>query len=160
MKSIFAVVLATSVSSCFGASTGHPIEKVIKMLKGLSAKAEMEGKREALLYEKFEYWCKNSMKTLGKAIDEETEKIEMLEDKIEAGKAQSVALKEDIAELAKNIDELEAAADKAKKIRQETNDLYEEADKDYASTIKAIEEAIKELKDSKKGAFLTLSSPQ
>jgi len=130
------------------------------MLKGLSAKAEMEGKKEALLYEKFEYWCKNSMKTLGKAIDEETERIDMLEDKIKAKKAQSVSLKEDIAELAKNIDELEAAAEKAKKIRKETNDLYEEANKDYESTIKAIEEAIKELKDSKGGALLALSTPR
>jgi len=130
------------------------------MLKGLSAKAEMEGKNEALLYEKFEYWCKNSMKTMGKAIDEETEKNETLEDKIEARKAQSATLKDDIAELAKNIDELEAGAVKAKKIRKEANDVYEEANKDYASTIKAVEAAIKELKDSSKGALLAVSSPR
>jgi hypothetical protein len=88
MKSILAVVLATVVGKCSGAALGdgHPMEKVIKMLKGLSAKAEMEGKQEALLYEKFEYWCKNSLKTLGTAIDEETETIEMLEDKIKAKK--------------------------------------------------------------------------
>jgi DNA repair exonuclease SbcCD ATPase subunit len=97
------------------------------------------------------------MKTLGKAIDEETETIEMLEDKIKAKKAQSVSLKEDIVELAKNIDDLEAAADKAKKIRKETADLYEEANKDYKSTIKAIADAIKELDSSKAGAFVAFS---
>jgi len=129
------------------------------MLKGLSAKAEEEGKKEALLYEKFEYWCKNSLNTLGEAIDGETESIEMLEDKIKGATAQSVALKEDIAELAKNIDDLEAAAGKAAKIRKETAALYTQANKDYESTIKAVASAIKELEDSKKGgALLALSA--
>jgi chromosome segregation ATPase len=162
MKSILAVVLATVVGSSSGAAAGdgHPIEKVIKMLQGLSAKAEIEGKQEALLYEKFEYWCKNSLKTLGNAIDEETETIEMLEDKIKAKSAQSRSLKEDIQDLAKNIDDLEAAASKAKKIRKETADLYEAANKDYKSTIAAIESAIKELEGSKKTSIPCADSSQ
>jgi DNA repair exonuclease SbcCD ATPase subunit len=161
MKSILALVLATLVGSSSGAAVGdgHPIEKVIKMLKGLSTTAETEGKKEALLYEKFEYWCKKSLNTLGKAIDGETDSIEMLEDKIKAKKAQSVSLKEDTAELAKSIDDSEAAAGKAAKIRKETAALYEKANKDYESTIKAVASAIKELGDSKKGgALLALSA--
>jgi len=45
----------------------HPIEKVISMLQDLSAKAEAEGKEEALAYEKYEYFVKNSVKDLGGA---------------------------------------------------------------------------------------------
>ena len=38
--------------------------KVISMLQGLSAKAESEGKEEALAYEKYEYFVKNSVKAI------------------------------------------------------------------------------------------------
>lgn len=35
---------------------GHPIEKVIGMIKNLKEKAIAEGKEEAVAFQKFEYW--------------------------------------------------------------------------------------------------------
>eukprot|EP00413_Alexandrium_margalefii_P016685 CAMPEP_0204550102 /NCGR_PEP_ID=MMETSP0661-20131031/24870_1 /ASSEMBLY_ACC=CAM_ASM_000606 /TAXON_ID=109239 /ORGANISM="Alexandrium margalefi, Strain AMGDE01CS-322" /LENGTH=92 /DNA_ID=CAMNT_0051557053 /DNA_START=9 /DNA_END=284 /DNA_ORIENTATION=+ len=68
------------------ASDGHPVEKVIVLLQGLMDKTETEGKTEAVTYQKFEYWCKNSVKTLGDAIADEKETIDELESRIQSKK--------------------------------------------------------------------------
>ena len=46
------------------ANGGNPIRKVITMMEKLSEKVESEGEKEAELYEKFDCYCKNTMKEL------------------------------------------------------------------------------------------------
>merc|ERR1719284_1944015 len=75
----------------------HPIEKVIGMLKELSAKAVAEGKEEEHAFGKFSYWCKTSVATVSKAIENEKEKIESLESTIEAKTKEIATLEDQIA---------------------------------------------------------------
>merc|ERR1719217_901332 len=118
----------------------HPIEKVIGMLEDLKVKAREEGEAEAVSYQKFEYWCKNSMKELNTAIEKEKALIENLEDEIEGKTKLIEKLTVEIEALAKQLADSEAAGAKAKKIREEENEKYTEADADYDSTIEAIKE--------------------
>ena len=84
MKQAVGVFAALLTSGNAGKSGEHPIEKIINLLKGLEEQAIEEGKSEALSFQKFEYWCKDSKKTLTKAIAEEKDNIDSLESKIVA----------------------------------------------------------------------------
>jgi hypothetical protein len=142
-------------------ATGHPVEKVIVMLQDLSKTAEAEGKAEALLYEKFDYWCRNSIKALTKAIEEETAKIETLEDKIAAGEAQEKKLKDEIKELEVVLADLEARGLKIDEDRKNGLATYEQTKSDLEATIEGIEQATKALTDSQAEKFLqVLQTPK
>jgi len=143
MKSVSAAIL------CGTCAVAHPIEDVIGMLKDLATKAEEEGKEEALAFQKFEYWCKNSVKELNKAIAEENDNIDALSSKIEAKTKESKALKKQIDGLTDQLGKLEASAKKAKDQRDDENALYEKARDDTQSTIDAMTSCIEALKDAK-----------
>jgi peptidoglycan hydrolase CwlO-like protein len=143
MKSVSAAIL------CGTCVVAHPIEDVIGMLKDLATKAEEEGKEEALAFQKFEYWCKNSVKSLNKAIAEENDNIDALSSKIEAKTKERDALAKQIAELADQLGKFAASATKAKNQRDDENALYTKARDDTQSTIDAVDQCITALKDAK-----------
>jgi peptidoglycan hydrolase CwlO-like protein len=125
------------------------------MLKDLATKAEEEGKEEALAFQKFEYWCKNSEKTLNKAIAEEKDNIDALTSKIEAKTKESKALKKQIDGLTDQLGKLAASAKKAKDQRDDENGLYTKARDDTQSTIDAMTGCIEALKDAKSDTSFT-----
>lgn len=143
MKWVAALLCGTAA-----ASGKHPIEDVIEMLGGLATKAESEGKDEAVAYTKFEYWCKNSKKTLKAAIAEENDTIDSLSNKIDAKKTEKVALEKQIKKLEEELGKMDLAADKAKKQRKKANDLYKEASSDLSKTKQAVKDCIKALEDA------------
>jgi len=146
--------VAAFLSGTAAASSEHPIEKVITLLKGLAVKAEGEGKNEAVAFNKFVYWCKNSEKELNKAIAEENDTIDALSNKIDAKTTEDKALTGQIAKLTEEIKKMDNAAKKAKDLRDKANKLYTESKTDMKATIKAVEECIKALKDSDGGALV------
>jgi len=128
----------------------HPIEKVVKMLQGLMAKTEAEAKGEEVSYTKFEYWCRNSKKTLDSAIADSEENIKKLTAGIDSRLEEEALLDDQIADLDEEIKEQETAGKEADKVRKETADLYKTTDDNFAATIKAIEESQKLLEKSYK----------
>jgi len=131
-------------------SKGHPVEKVITMLKKLKEQVKEEGMEEEVTYSKFAHWCKTSLEELQKAVTEGKETIETLGLKIESLKGQEKELTEEIATLTEELKKAEAAGADADKIREDEAKLYEAADKDFEDTIKAIGDAITALEDAKK----------
>jgi len=127
----------------------HPIGKIISMIEELKVKAMTQAEEEAAAYQKFEYWCKTTMKELNKAITEGKEKVEVLEDTIESLTKEIAKLEVDIETLTKQIEEIEAASVKAKKIREDEEAAYKEADSDFTETIDAIQTCIDSLEDTK-----------
>jgi septal ring factor EnvC (AmiA/AmiB activator) len=143
-----AVTLLFNVICAANASAGHPIVKVINLIKELKEKAIAEGKEEEVAYTKFQYWCSTSIDTLKDAIQEEKETIDELKDKIAGLTKEKESLEEDIAQLEEQIAELEASAKAAKDNRKKEADLYDKAHKDIEATIDAIEGCIKALEDA------------
>jgi DNA repair exonuclease SbcCD ATPase subunit len=137
MKWVAALLCGTAA-----ASQEHPIEKIIALLNGLATKAENEGKEEAVAYTKFEYWCKNSIKTLKKAIAEENDTIDALNSKIDAKTKEKEALEKQITKLEEELGKLDLAAGKALSQRTKTNALYQESNSDLKLTITAVEACI------------------
>jgi len=154
MKMALACLLASVLCASVAAGAAgrsrdeHPIEKVIGMLKDLSRQAESEGKEEAITYEKFEHWCRNSKKTLEAAIAEEKEEIETLETKISSKKEAEALLAEQIKDLEDELAKIELAAGEAKASREKANKLYEATEEELTSTIEAIQKAVDEMKSA------------
>jgi len=153
MKATFAALLLSGHVNALKVQE-HPIANVISMLEGLISDVEAEGKTEALAFQKFEYWCKNSKKTLSKAIVEEKETIDSLGSKIEAKTKAAKALGDQIAGLETQIGKLQTRGKESENGRNRDNGLYEEAHSDRASTIEAMESCITILKESKDATSL------
>jgi len=149
MKQAIGVFAALLASGSAGKSGEHPIEKIINLLKGLEEQAIAEGKSEALSFQKFEYWCKNSKKTLNKAIVEEKDNIDSLESKISAKTEESKNLGEQIAKLEDELGKMSTSAKKALTASDKANALYEQVSSDLQSTIDSVGECVTAIKDSK-----------
>jgi len=149
MKQAVGVFAALLASGQAGKSGEHPIEKIINLLKGLEEQSVEEGKAEALSFQKFEYWCKNSKKTLNKAIAEEKDNIDSLESKIAAKTEESKGLGEQIAKLEEELGDLSTSAKEALAASDKANALYEQVSADLQSTIDSVGECITAIKDSK-----------
>mmetsp|Transcript_125995 Transcript_125995/g.403397 ORF Transcript_125995/g.403397 Transcript_125995/m.403397 type:complete len:716 (+) Transcript_125995:60-2207(+) len=121
---------------------GHPIEKVIGLLKDLGAKAEAEGKDEEVLFNKFKHWCTNTGKTLGKAIEEEKSTIETLSSEVQAKRQSIEVLEKEIEDLSGELVELDKAAEGALKDRKAGDKLYNDKKNTLEDTIKAMGEAV------------------
>merc|ERR1719408_189570 len=105
--------LAASSTSKQELGDEHPISKIIALLEKLKVQAREEGEKEAVLYQKFEYWCKNTKKELSGAIKEEKAKIAVLEDKLAEKTKLKEAMEKEIAMLEKELEESEVAGAKA-----------------------------------------------
>jgi outer membrane murein-binding lipoprotein Lpp len=131
------------------ASKVTPIEKVMELMKKLSAQITAEGKKEAEQYDKYACFCKEqadeklyNIEKSEKIIKKQTAKISKLETEISE-------LNADINALTTLIGEKEAEIKAAEDERAEQHDKYLATDKDMQAAIKAIKGAIKALKDSK-----------
>jgi len=131
------------------ASKVTPIEKVMELMKKLSAQITGEGKKEAEQYDKYACFCKEqadeklyNIEKSNKIIKKQTAKISKLTTEI-------TELNADINALTTLIEEKEAAIKAAEDERAEQHERYLATDKDMQAAIKAIKGAIKALKDSK-----------
>jgi len=120
----------------------HPIEKVIALLQGLSATAEAEGKEEALAYEKFVYWVKNSEKTANAAIAEEKSDIEELTDLISSKEKEEEVLTQQIEDLTQELQDLDTEKKTAKDNRDALNGIYVDKSDALTLTIEGVQECL------------------
>jgi len=145
-------------SCCALVQRETPITRVVKLLKGLSLKAELEGKKEEDLYDAFVCWAKTIIGTKTESNSAARSKIEELESyvaDIEAGRIEFTSERKD---LEKELKELKDDIESAKALRKDEKKEFEAADDEMSKAIDALEAAIKVLdeatKDAKKGTFL------
>jgi len=153
-------VLLCPASAVAASVGGPPVASVIELLQELGAKAKEEGKAEAVLYTKFEYWCMNSARTLTKAIDAEKSKVARLQDQIASLGKSAEVLSAEIDQLQKEIQDLDAQDAEATDARSGAQALYEEQSSAHSETIKAISDAIAILEQSKADTATLLGSRQ
>jgi DNA repair exonuclease SbcCD ATPase subunit len=138
----FLIIGASALASNSDVEKDHPIVKVIDLIKELKEKSIMEGKEEAVAYEKFTYWCSTSIAELKSAIADEKETIDEMKDKIAGLEKTKATLEEEIAALEEQIAALQASDKASKEKRADEAKLYAKAHADLEDTIKAIEECI------------------
>merc|ERR1719420_46146 len=136
-----------------------PMEKVITLLKDLSAKVTAEGKKEAAQYDKYACFCKEQADEKLYSIEKSEAKIADLKAEIKKLDSEIAELNSDISNLSKKISKLENEIEKKTKKREKEHAEYEVKAQDMNEAIAACGAAIKALKDSKaemQGAKLNL----
>jgi len=149
LASMLLLMLGSSQVNAAVVADTHPVSSVIQLLQGLIEKVEFEGTKESEAYMKFEHWCKNSASTLEKAIQEEKETIDMLQDTISSKSEEKAVLEKQIADLKAEITGLHAASVKARNERDAEAAIYSQTEGDLSGTIKAIEDALELLENAK-----------
>lgn len=135
----------------------HPIERVIGLLRDLSAEVEADGNEEAVVYGKFEKWCQDSKKTLNEAIETSKDSIDTLESSVESKDQQNKTLTKQINMLTEELLQASKAATVSKEARDNASALYTTADTELEDTINAIDDAITELEGAKPSALAQTS---
>jgi hypothetical protein len=143
-------VLAVISRADNAANKVTPIEKVMELMKKLSAQTEAEGKKEAEEYDKFACFCKEQADDKLYAIEKSTAKIEKQTARINKLEGEIADLNTAINALTQKIEAKEAEIKDAEDVRAAQHADYVEEDEKMQAAIKAIKGAIKALKDSKK----------
>jgi len=125
--------------------TGHPIEKVISLLKGLKADAFAEGQNEAGVYQKFELWCSNSLDALQSATADEKNQIVQLSDLLDGKTAENATLTTELASLKEQLAELHASSKSAEDLRANGSLQYGTKLAHLKDTIRAVDVALREM---------------
>jgi len=126
-----------------------PVEKVMQLMKKLSADIEAEGKKAAKEYDKFACFCKENADEKLYNIEKSEAKLEKLTAKITKFSTEITTLNADINGLTTLIENKEGEVKTAEELRASQHESYLSADGDMQAAIKALKGAIKALKDSK-----------
>jgi len=126
-----------------------PMEKVIGLLKSLSAKVASEGKKEAAQYDKFACFCKEQADEKLYNIETSEAKISDLAAEIEELNTAIAKLNSDISDLSKKISQRESTIKQKTADREKAHAEYAAKATDMNEAIEACKAAIESLKDSK-----------
>merc|ERR1719326_1104627 len=152
MSSSMRLLSCLLLSSCLASQGAKvtPMEKVITLMKDLSAKVAAEGKKDAEQYDKFACFCKDQADEKLYSIEKSDAKIADLDSEIKELDAAVAGLNSEISKLSKLISERDTKIDEMTKKREKEHAEYEAKAKDISEAIDACEAAIEALKDSKK----------
>jgi len=152
----FAVLLASTVHA---AATGvTPVQKVIELMEGMSAKGKKEKHDEQVQFAAYKQFCDDTTVEKKRAIATAEETIEVLEADIEKYTADSARLTKEIAGHDEDISVWNGDEKAATKVRNMEKADYDAMHKDFSESISALERAIAVLKkqsyDRKQAASL------
>merc|ERR1719161_410473 len=123
------------------ATSVTPMQKVITLLKDLSAKVAAEGKKEAAQYDKFACFCKEQADEKLYNIEKSDAKIADLKADIKELEADINELNSDISDLSKQISDLESEIKTKTEKRDKQHKEYQAKAKDMNEAIDACEAA-------------------
>jgi DNA repair exonuclease SbcCD ATPase subunit len=154
LRAVFFCGLVTTIQ----AGKVTPMQKVITLLKDLTAKVTEEGKKEAAAYDKYACFCKEQASDKLYAIEKSKKKIADLNAFIELQETEIAKLNQDISKLSKKVSKLEEEIATITEKREKEHAEYLVKATDMQEAIDACAAAIAALKDSKaqmKGAKLS-----
>jgi len=143
-------LLAACGSADNAANKVTPVEKVMELMKKLSAQVTAEGKKEAEQYDKFACFCKEQADEKLYAIEKSEAIIKKQTAKIKKLSGEISDLNGQINQLTSVIKQKEGEIKAAEDLRATQHAAYKKTDADMQDAIDAIVGAIKALKDSKK----------
>merc|ERR550534_1214620 len=141
-----------------------PVQKVIQLLEGMSAKGKKEKHDEQVQFAAYKQFCDDTTVEKKRAIAEANEKIEMLKADIEKYISDAEMLTKEIAGHDADIAAWTGDKKAAGKVRNMEKADYDATHKDYSESIDALERAIAVLKkqayDRKQASFTQLGALQ
>lgn len=159
-KAILYIVLSSILAAQGSAAGATPMQKVLDLLKDLSAKLEAEGAQEAAEYDKFACFCKEQADQKQYAIDKSDKKLAYLKAEIAELETAKKTLENDMISLSEEIHESTEKINKKTEAREAEHEKYTKADEDISEAIDSCERAIEAVKNAKsnlKGAKINLA---
>jgi len=151
---LLAVLLATGASITTrtdAANGGNPIRKVITMMEKMSEKIESEAEKESDLYEKFDCYCKNTVKELEENIMQaESNPISPAD--IEKKESEIVALQQEVTKLKDDRIAEEESLKAATAQRGKEHDHYMEEVYEETEVVHSVDTATQALSGPPEGA--------
>mmetsp|Transcript_59398 Transcript_59398/g.173783 ORF Transcript_59398/g.173783 Transcript_59398/m.173783 type:complete len:728 (-) Transcript_59398:75-2258(-) len=147
LSAIFVILALAVCPSDATLNVQTPISRVVKLLKGLSMKTEMEGKAEEKLYEKFVCWAQKVIdtKTASNAAGESRkESLEAYIADIQAGRVEFTSERTD---LEKEISGLNQDIDTAEALRAQEHEQFLAAEEEMLQALTALNKALTLLGD-------------
>jgi len=123
-----------------------PVQKVIQLMEGMSAKGKKEKHDEQVQFAAYKQFCDDTTVEKKRAIDEANEKIDMLKADIEKYISDAAMLTKEIAGHDDDIAAWTGDMKAATKVRAMEKTDYDATHKDYSESIDALERAIAVLK--------------
>lgn len=134
--------------------TSKPIDKVIGLLKDMSAQLEAEQKQDTDMYEEMGCWCTSNEKEKTKAIKDAKKAIPQMESAIEKFTALSLELDTEIKKLNKDTAAATSSLEQATGIRGKENGEFTENEKSMTATIASLGGAVEALSKSQGASLL------
>jgi len=139
-----------------------PVQKVIQLLEGMSAKGKAEKHDEQVQFAAYKQFCEDTTIEKKRAIEEANEKIDKLKADIEKYTSDAATLTKEIAGHDDDIAAWTGDKKAATKVRAMEKTDYDATHKDYSESIDALERAIAVLKkqayDRKQASFAQLDA--
>merc|ERR1719235_2670728 len=147
MKSSFVYLFASCVA-CSQAvqSEVTPVQKVIQLLEGMSAKGKAEKHDEQVQFAAYKQFCDDTSVEKTRAISEAKETIEVLKADIQKYAADAATLTKEIAAHDEDISVWTGDSKAATNVRAIEKADYDALHKDYSESVDALERAIAVLK--------------
>jgi len=123
-----------------------PVQKVIQLMEGMSAKGKKEKHDEQVQFAAYKQFCDDTAVEKKRAIAEANEKIDMLKADIEKYTSDAAMLTKEIADHDDDIAAWTGDMKAATKVRAMEKADYDATHKDYSESIDALERAIAVLK--------------
>jgi len=119
-----------------------PIEKVLTMMKDLQEKVVIEGKHEAVTYDKYACFCKDSTNEKAEAIEEQQNTVDALVAKINALNSDRNTIDDKIEELNDNIARLTKEMEEETKTHLANKAIYEADRAEISKSIDGVNDAV------------------
>jgi len=144
---LFLATWGSSKAAIANQKTQGAIGDVVTLLEDMLTKSEDDGASSREAYAKFKCYCDKNKKTKTEDIDENSETITLLENKI--GKLQGVngELSVEVGKLRADMDANEAKREEAETIRNKEHESFVEEELDLTAAIGQMEEAIQTLSE-------------
>jgi len=123
-----------------------PVQKVVQLLEGMSAKGKKEKHDEQVQFAAYKQFCDDTTVEKKRAIEEANEKIDMLKADIEKYTSDAATLTKEIAGHDDDIAAWTGDMKAATKVRDMEKTDYDATHKDYSESVDALERAIAVLK--------------
>jgi len=146
MKATLALLLLLITDAAAFAAQVTPVQKVIQLLEGMSAKGKKEKHDEQVQFAAYKQFCDDTTVEKKRAIEEANEKIEMLKADIEKYISDAAILTKEIAGHDDDIAAWTGDMKAATKVRGMEKTDYDATHKDYSESVDALERAIAVLK--------------
>jgi hypothetical protein len=143
--SLIACSAALQVGSLDDSTKEKPIQKVIRLMKEMSAQLDKEAKEDEDMYDKMSCWCEMNEKEKTMAVKVNTQRATDLTAAIEELTAKSASLTSDIAELKKQVATSTTSLDESTALREKEAGEFHAYEKDAIVNTEQLKGALMKL---------------